>query len=368
MRAVTNVVQLGPGLQARGGISSVARLIVEHAGSGIGIRHIATMEDGPSWRRLGVFVQALGQLRAACKVDEPLVVHIHFPARGGLREALLAWITLRAGRSLIVHAHGDNSDQFLGQQPSLVQGLLRRTFARADKLVVLSTRWRDFYGNHCGLDAGRIMVLHNPVALPRSVPPRTNRQKIQLLFLGRICARNGAFDLLRAWLALPGALRERTRLVFAGDGEIERLRDAARVAGDAVEVHSWIDAQRRDALFAQSDVFVLPSYHEGVPMALLEAMAHGLPVVTARVGGIADIVDDQVEGLLTKPGEHDQLVGVLRALIEDENRRLALGRNARIRAERFDIDRYSTDLLRLYRQILRAHEGMRRQPLPGRVL
>jgi glycosyltransferase involved in cell wall biosynthesis len=112
---------------------------------------------------------------------------------------------------------------------------------------------------------------------------------------------------------------------------------------------------------------VLPSYYEGVPMALLEAMAHGLPVVTTPVGGIPEIVSDQVEGLLTRPGEHDQLVGALRTLIEDERLRLALGRNARARAEHFDIDRYSTELLRLYRKLLREREGVH-AVVPSRVL
>jgi glycosyltransferase involved in cell wall biosynthesis len=102
-------------------------------------------------------------------------------------------------------------------------------------------------------------------------------------------------------------------------------------------------------------------------MALLEAMAHGLPVVSTRVGGIPDIVDDQVEGLLTTPGAQDQLLAALRTMIEDQERRLEIGRNARRRAENFDIDRYSTDLLRLYRQLLRKHEVLRPR-VPSRVL
>jgi glycosyltransferase involved in cell wall biosynthesis len=368
MREIPNVLQLGPGLRVRGGISSVERLIVEHAGSGIGIRHIATMEDGSSWRKATVFLRALGELRAALRSDEPLVVHIHFSARGStIRKVILAWLTVRARRPLILHAHSGSFDRFFEQQPAFLQDALRRVFARADTFVVLSNYWRDFYARRCGVDAGRIMVLHNPVVLPKVVPDRMNRRHVQLLFLGRISEHKGAFDLLRAYLALPSELRDRTRIVFAGDGKVAELREAARVAGDAVEVHYWIDPQRRDTLFAQSDAFILPSYYEGVPMALLEAMAHGLPVVTTPVGGIPEIVHDQVEGFLVAPGQHDQLVGALCTLIENESLRGALGRNARARAEHFDIDRYSTELLRLYRKMLREHE---RVPavLPSRVL
>jgi glycosyltransferase involved in cell wall biosynthesis len=368
MREITSVLLVGPGLQVRGGISSVERLIVEHAGSGIGMRHIATMEDGSRWHKIVVFWRSLAQVRRALRSDEPMVVHIHFSARGSaVRKVILAWLTLRAGRPLILHAHSGSFDQFYERQPIFIQGVLSSVLGRADKLVVLSSYWREFYSKRCGVDGGRIIVLHNPVALPKTVPDRTQRRQVQLLFLGRLSEHKGAFDLLRAYLALPQPLRERTRLVFAGDGKVEELRAAARVAGDSVEVHSWIDTQRRDALLEQSDVFVLPSYYEGVPMALLEAMAHGMPVITTKVGGIPDIVHDQVEGLLLTPGEHENLVDALTRMIEDRDTRLAFGRNARARAEHFDIDRYSTDLLRLYRQMLRQHERV--QPgLPSRVL
>jgi glycosyltransferase involved in cell wall biosynthesis len=197
-----------------------------------------------------------------------------------------------------------------------------------------------------------VIVLCNPASLPAGVPDRSGRPKIQFLFLGRIGHRKGAFDLLQAFATLPIELRERARLVFAGDGEVDDLREQAQPLGTDVEVHSWIDNKRRDDLLNQSDVFVLPSYHEGVPMALLEAMAHGLPVITTPVGGIPDAVTDGVEGLLVQPGEKEQLARALEVMIEQGGMRQVLGRNARARAERCDVKQYSIQLAAIYRRLL----------------
>jgi len=356
------IVQLGPGLDVRGGVSAVERLIVDHVGRRVTVRHVATMEDGPLWLKLRVFMKALRELRQALNTRDPLIVHIHFASKGStLRKTILAWVTLRAGKPLVLHAHGASFDEFFERMPGLVQNFLRHTFARADRFVVLSSQWKEFYVRRCGLPEERITVLTNPTPLPKSLPDRRGREHVQFLFLGRIGARKGSFDLIRAFRALPAALRERARLVLAGDGQVDELRAAARDLAPYVTVHSWIDAAQRDALLLASDVFVLPSYHEGVPMALLEAMAHGLPVIATPVGGIPDAVTTEIEGFLIEPGDGAALTGSLARFIEDEDLRLRCGRAARARAEQFDVVGYTEQLLQLYRQLL-ADGVTRRMP------
>jgi glycosyltransferase involved in cell wall biosynthesis len=356
------IVQLGPGLGVRGGVSAVERLIVDHVGSRITVRHVATMEDGSLWLKLRVFLKALRELHRALDTREPLIVHIHFSSRGStLRKTILAWMTLRAGKPLVLHAHGASFDDFFEGLPGPVQRLLRRTFARADRFLVLSSQWKEFYMRRCELPEARIVVLTNPTPLPKTLPDRRGRAHVQFLFLGRIGARKGTFELVRAFRALPVALRERARLVLAGDGLVEELRAEARDLAPYVTVHSWIDAAQRDALLLASDVFVLPSHHEGVPMALLEAMAHGLPVISTTVGGIPDAVTTEVEGFLIQPGDVAALTRSLARFIEDEDLRLVCGRAARTRAEQFDVISYTEQLLRLYREIL-ADDVTRRAP------
>lgn len=367
--ALAGIVQLGPGLTVRGGVSAVERLIVEYVGARVSVRHVATMEDGSMWRKMRVFSTSIRELRRTLKTREPLIVHIHFSSKGStLRKTILAWLTLRAGKPLVLHAHGSIFDEFFDRLPTLAQRLLMHTFARADRFIVLSSQWQDFYMRRCGVPAERIAVLRNPTALPATVPDRRGRTRVQFLFLGRIGARKGSFDLLRAFRALPIALRERASLVLAGDGQVDELRDESRDLAAHVTVHSWIDTAQRDALLVASDVFVLPSYHEGVPMALLEAMAQGLPVISTPVGGIPDAVTNEVEGALVEAGDVAALTRALARFIEDEALRLACGRAARARAEQFGVDGYTEHLLQLYRQLLADDvEGHAPKRIPKRI-
>ena len=356
MAEAPTILQIGPALSVRGGVSAVEQLIVSHVGDDFAVKHVATMEDGSAIRKLVVFLGAIRQLSRELRSRQPMVVHVHFASRGStLRKWIIAWMTLRARRPLVLHAHGACFDEFYNGLPEILQKQVRKVFAGADCFLVLSSQWRDFYTRSCGLPAGRVVVLCNPTAVPSNVAARTGRSVVQFLFLGRIGARKGAFDLLRAFASLPEDVRNRGRLIFAGDGEVDALRAEAAPLGERVQVNGWIDSAQRNALLEASDVFVLPSFAEGVPMAMLEAMAYGLPVVTTAVGGIPDLVAHGEQGLIVEPGNVEQIQQALRVLIEDEPLRLKLGRTARARAQECDVEQYSSHLTSIYRRLLAAH-------------
>jgi glycosyltransferase involved in cell wall biosynthesis len=348
------VLQLGPALSVKGGVSAVERMIVDSIGQTIELHHIGTTVDGAFWRKLRAFVGAMVTLQRALRRDRKLLVHIHFASRGStLRKTILAAMTLRAGRPLILHAHGGAFDRFFDDLPAFLQRAVQRTFARADRLIVLSTQWRDFYIRRLGMAPSKVTILRNPTVLPRRIPQRCGRDRVQFLFLGRIEEQKGVFDILSAFAALPDELRCRARLVFAGDGDAASLIARAGEHARSIELHAWVDIEQRNALLAASDVFLLPSYREGLPMALLEAMAFGLPVITTGVGGIPDIVSDGREGALVEPGNVPALTSAMRRLIEDESLRIELGTRARQRAERFDVSHFSAELVRIYGTVLR---------------
>ena len=347
-----NVLQLGPSLAVRGGISAVERLIVDELAGRIALRHVPTMEEGSVLREAMVFGRALFALQRAVHSSAPVVVHIHFASRGStLRKLILAWMTLRAGRPLILHAHGGGFDTWYRRLAAPLRGMVSEVFQRADRFVVLSQRWKSFYVEEFELSPSQVVVLPNPTRLPAEVPDRRARAQVQFLYLGRICERKGAFDLIRAFASLGESERQRARLVLAGQGELQVARRLAAERGARVIVLPWLDARRRDALLAASDVFVLPSHREGVPMAMLEAMASGLPLIVTAVGGIPDVVTDGVEGNLIAPGDVAQLALALGAMINDPARRWELGQHARERATHYDVGAYATSLLGLYRRL-----------------
>jgi glycosyltransferase involved in cell wall biosynthesis len=140
--------------------------------------------------------------------------------------------------------------------------------------------------------------------------------------------------------------------VFAGDGQVAELRRRAAEIGPDVVVHSWVDREERDHLLAASDVLVLPSHHEGVPMAILEAMAYGLPVIATPVGGIPDVVRDGREGLLVEVGNRVALTTALARMVAEPALRMFLGQGARATAESLDVTNYGQRLLEFYQTII----------------
>lgn len=346
------VLQFGPALTGRGGITSVEQLICDYLATYVSVRHVPTFEDGPALKKASMFAKSVQVLRRSLETPEPTIVHVHFASRGStLRKMIIAEMVARAGRPLVLHAHGSEFDQFHRKLPAAVRRNVNRTLQRANVFLTLSSQWRDFYVEECELSPSQVVVLPNPVRVPNEVPDRAGRAEVQIIKLGRMGERKGTYDLVNAYLGLPEALRNRSRLVLCGDGDVDGVRKLAAPAGDRIVIKTWIDSHERDRLLAASDVFALPSRAEGVPMALLEAMAAGLPSVTTPVGGIPDVFRDGVDGLLVKPGDIGQIRVALTQLITDEGLRLAAGQHAREHVRQYDVHSYARRLADIYQRI-----------------
>src|SRR6185295_4477913 len=318
----------------------------------VSVRHVPTMEEGSTFAKASMFARAVQELRRALEQPEPTIVHIHFASRGStLRKMILAEMVARAGRPLVLHAHGAEFDYFHRKLPAAVRRNVNRTLQRANVFLTLSNHWRNFYVDECELSPSQVVVLPNPVCVPTEVPDRSKNTELQIVHLGRLGNRKGAYDLLNAFLGLPEGLRQRARLVLAGDGDVEGVRKMAQPGGDRVIVPGWLDTPDRNRLLVKSDVFALVSRAEGVPMALLEAMANGIPSLTTPVGGIPDVFEDGVHGVLVQPGNVEEIRAGLARLITDDAFRQSAGRAARESVRQFDVHTYARRLADFYQRI-----------------
>jgi glycosyltransferase involved in cell wall biosynthesis len=350
------VLQMGPSLEMHGGVSAVEQLICDYLPAFVSIRHVDTAHEG-SWLRRGMlFVRAMYQLSRALEAIEPTVVHIHFASRGStLRKMLLSQLVIHARRPLILHAHGGGFDKFHRGLPPVLRRMVNRTLQQANLVITLSSQWRDFYIRECELAPSQVVVLPNPVRVPSKIPERAHHDQVQFVHLAKLCRGKGSYDLVTAFCALPAELRARARLVMAGNGEVEQLRSLA--AGESrITILPWVEPAERDRLLAESDVFVLPSYAEGVPMSLLESMASGLPCITTPVGGIPDVITEGVEGLLVPPGDVNRLSAAMARLITDDSLRLAAGARGYERAGANDVHAYARRLAEHYLRIAPVSE------------
>jgi len=171
-----------------------------------------------------------------------------------------------------------------------------------------------------------------------------------VLFLGRIERRKGIFDLLDAVAALRAHIPD-LELVCAGDGDPGPVARYAERLGieDAVSLPGWVGSAEKQSLMNLAAVYVLPSYAEGLPVSLLEAMAAGVPVAATSVGGIPDVVADGINGFLFTPGDSATLQRLLRRLMHDAElgKRMALAARETVRL-RFSAEHVLAQLDKLY--------------------
>ncbi len=348
------VVMLGASLEQNGGIATVEKLILKYAPVNTELQHITSHDEGSIAHRIIVFGQALLLLLQTLLLQKVDVVHIHISDGASLiRKAILALIALLFRKPVIMHTHGAEFQVTYARLPQWVQQGLKRIFQQCN-FIVLSQTWKEYYQLNLGLHHKPVIILPNPTEIPTQIPNRTNVTQVRLGFFGRVGERKGTFDLIQAFANLPQHLKDNSALVIAGDGEIAQGQDLVKNLHltNYVTFRGWINASTRDALLATIDVFVLPSYNEGLPMALLEAMGWGLPVIVTPVGGIPELVTTNSNGLLVTPGDIQQLSAAMELLITNEAVRLSLGKAARATVKAFDVKDYCQELGNIYSSVL----------------
>jgi glycosyltransferase involved in cell wall biosynthesis len=349
------IVMLGASLEQNGGIATVEKLILKYASPDIEIQHISSHDEGSITHRIIVFGRALAGLLLRLLTQKTDLVHIHLSDWGStLRKVIIAFIAFGFRKPVVMHAHGAEFHSTFFALPKWMQQGVSGIFRRCNGFIVLSKTWQDFYVLNLGLNEKQVFILSNPTELPAQVPHRINTTKVSLVFSGRVGQRKGAFDLIKAFANLPAELKDCSELILAGDGELEQGRNLVESLHltEYVTFLGWVDEKARNALLEKADVFILPSYNEGLPMALLEAMGWGLPSITTPVGGIPELVTSSKNGLLVTPGDIQQLSEAMQSLIENETLRLSLGSAARETVTPFDVKTYCCCLSDIYRSVL----------------
>lgn len=351
---------VGTDLDGMGGVRAVVKGYVD---SGLFERYrcvyVASHRAGSQWVKITTALKAW--LRVAVllrKLDSPLV-HVQTASRGSFwRKFVVCLLARAAGRPYIVHLHGGGFTRFYeNESNSLGRRLIRSTLAHAALVIALSEEWRERLLKIC--PTAKVEVLHNAVSIPDTAClRRLEDHETTVLFLGHLLRDKGVYDLVRAF-ALIAPRFPRLKLVLGGVGHVEEVH---KLAGQLeiqarVVCPGWLGPERKLAVLATSSLFVLPSYAEGMPMALLEAMSWRLPVITTPVGGIPRVIENEVNGLLLAPGDIEGLAAAIRRLLEDPALRERLGSAARATIEtHFSLPDAMDKLSRIYQRFgLEAH-------------
>jgi glycosyltransferase involved in cell wall biosynthesis len=321
-----------------GGVATFADWLLAHE-EAIGCRFDAfDLERDPADEaggrlRAGSVPRQLRLLRRFRRWTEeaPEVVHycVSWSATGLARDVVFTRALRRAGRRTVAHVH-------VSAEPSRVRRALARRVARNVARTVTISPWSQAALARAGVEAACIF---NPLPLEPADPAGpADDGPLRLLFVGAYGERKGCPHLVEA-LARARDRGVDAQLTFVGKerrrGEEERLRRlVSRYALD--ERVEWAGVAPRSAIasfYERADVVCLPSRAEGVPMTLLEGMAHALPVLATPVGGIPDLVDAE-SGVLVRPGDVAGLAEAIARFASDPDARRRMGESARARAAR----------------------------------
>lgn len=349
------ITMIGPSPEAKGGISSLEKLILQADSHHMQFYHISTKPEGTFLKQSLFFMASICKTIYHGLIIKPDGFHIHFASRGStLRKIILIWILILLRKKIILHAHGGEFHLFFQRLPQFLQRILKRTNRKSRALIVLSNNWKQYYVNHGFSTESNTFVFYNPVTLPKQTVQPDSIAQLSFLYLGKISDNKGVFDLIQSLSRIPDDMLNRCTFHFAGDGEISRLREAAAINEEVVTVLGWVEGKQKQALLQGSHVFILPSYHEGVPLAMLEAMAHGMAIITTPVGGIPEIIKDGYNGILVPPGDIDRLAEAIITLVNNPQQREALAKHARLTASQYAIDAYMEKLHQLYQKVLHS--------------
>ena len=252
-------------------------------------------------------------------------------------------------RPILLHIHGGGFSSFATRtclRRAWVSGVLKR----ADAVCVVNQQTQKAI--HQLRPTARTIVLPNPATM--LCGRLTDPESRQVLFLGRLGLTKGTDTLLEAIARLQLA-RIEADYVLAGDGDVEgaRLTASQPPAPDRVKVTGWLDPPNVHRLLHRSSIFCLPSRFEGLPMALLQAMGHGLACIVTPVGGMREVVGNGVSGIHVHEDDPEGLAVAIGSLLGDAALRASLGRAAARRvAQSHAPDRFAQRLDGVYSDIL----------------
>lgn len=347
----SHILFLGVSMKTKGGMTAV---LVSYD------KYIENMRFIPTWKLGNKLVKSWYALQALARTwfllyfDRRIrLVHIHGAAYASFDRCMLfIRLAKRCGKKVILHEHAADFMEYY--QDAEDKQSITDTLRACDRLIVLSQSWKEYYAS-IGMDKERIHILNNIVSPPILYPEKhVNDGKLHLMYMGEISKRKGGFDLLKAVLDNEEYFKDKLVLRIGGnevDGDIKAyIREHGLES--FVSFEGWISGRKKVECLNWEDVYILPSYNEGLPIAILEAMAYSHPVISTPVGGIPEVIKSGGNGILVKPGDTKAIANAIKHYIENRDDITTHGHNAFKVVQDFFPEKVFGDLKRIYAQLM----------------
>ncbi len=323
------------GTRARGGIRAV---VENHILAGVydGYEHyfIASHDEVSTVKRIVLALASMLKLISLIVRGKVSVCHLHGSMKGSIyRKSVFVFGCHLLRCRVIFHLHGSEFAKTYERAGFIYRNLVRYVLNRSDYVFVLSDYWKT-YVETISVNS-EIHVINNfPSPLFETIyntREYTNKSITELLFMGFIGQRKGIYDLVEAVALLKARGVEGFHISVGGNGEVDKLRALVSERGlsQYFNVIGWVTGEQKYQLLKESDILLLPSHNEGLPIAILEALSAGLAVLSTKVGGIPDAIDDERYGLLVEPGQPQALANAINRYLDTDDLIKSVARNAR---------------------------------------
>ncbi|MFT6918360.1 MAG: glycosyltransferase involved in cell wall biosynthesis [Cognaticolwellia sp.] len=313
-------VTVATGIHEMGGVATVLNVLNGGFFQKWNMRHVTTHTNTTrifGFNKLALFASAIIKLVYYLTFYRVGVVHIHMSSRGSYtRKLIIVRLAKLFNANVILHLHGAEFQEFYSNESSTEkQAHIRDTFDLADAVIVLSTQWLSWVKTITKAPE-KARVVYN--AVETLVLDRSGVEQGLILFMGRLGERKGVKDLINAFAIVVKELPH-ARLALGGDGDLPSFKQQVEKLGisDCVDFLGWVAGEQKHVWLSKADVYCLPSYNEGFPMGVLEAMSANIPVIASTAGGIPDAIEHNVDGLLVEAGDIETLASYLKIMICD---------------------------------------------------
>lgn len=322
----------------------------------IRMKFIPTFYPGGPVTKLVYFGISYLRVFLALLIYRPDIVHMHMSYKGSFHRKYLIHTLCRCfGVKDTIHLHGSEFEEWYQKSGKSLKKKVRKLLRESELLFVLGDRWESVVKN-IEITANTV-VLNNAVPIPETVV-KWNEKELRVLYMGVLIPRKGIDVLLQSLdiLKRTGCIGN-MRLSIAGTGEEEgKLKEHCSERGleDIVAFHGWITGSRKRDLIMESQIAVLPSYHEGLPISVLEYISYGMPVVATRVGDMEAAVKDGVNGFLVEPGNAEALADKLAEAADRGTFMYMSEQSRRLAKEKFSEEKFFEAVIRCYRGLARS--------------
>lgn len=256
------------------------------------------------------------------------IVHIQGAAFASFeRNMFFVRVGKKFGKKVIMHMHCADFESYYN--PSSHKQRIVDTINACDLYLVLSDSWKTYFES-IGVQSDIIKILNNTITPPIVKEVNRSLETFNLLYLGVIGQRKGIYDILKALKDNQEKFETKVRLRVGGNQEEDKLMAYINDNGlqNMVTFEGFVSGDKKIECLNWADVYILPSFNEGLPIGILEAMAYGHPIISTPVGGIPEVLKDGVNGVMVEPGNVGQIANAISTFVEHKELVKEYGKNS----------------------------------------